>query len=191
VDDAEFRAWESLPDGRGYTSTPTWSSVGVHDLDQKLTRLADLYRAADPARRAAIRDAFEGRTDVLDDMWLYVRRVGRLIRSAADVEWLRRGLAVAAVEGGRVDYRDTIVSLVLLRHAAERAGIDPRPHFDEAIALADASAAGIFENARDHDRDNVLYTVAGFGPHDWAAEVKRAEPGAAADPDPDLGSCDL
>jgi hypothetical protein len=171
VDDP-LRKWDSLPDGGGYTATSIWSSVGTHDLDRKLTHLADLYRAAASSQRAVIRGYFDHRRADLDNMWIYVRRVGRLIRSPADIEWLRRGLAIAAIEGGRVDYRDTIVSLVLLRYASERAGIDPRPEFDEAMNLAEECATESFENARDHDDSDVEYTVSAFGPPDWAAEVK-------------------
>ena len=47
-------------------------------------------------------------------MWLYVRRMGARICSPKDVEWVRRALAIAAIEGGRADYRDTIISLLLL-----------------------------------------------------------------------------
>ena len=65
---------------------------------------------------------------------LYVRRMGKRLRSADDVEWMRRGLAIAAVEGGRRDYRDTIVSLVLLRYAAEQVDLSFDPLFRQIQA---------------------------------------------------------
>jgi hypothetical protein len=162
MEDAELREWESRPDASGY-DIPIWSAVGIHELDHEFTRLADLYLASKPTRRAAIRAAFTGKLDTLDDLWRYVRRVGLLIQSA-DVAWLRRGLAIAAVEGGRADFRDTLMSLVLLRYAAERVGIDPRPCFDEAIELAAPESSGLFENVRDHSDFEMRYTVASFGP---------------------------
>ena len=171
--DAAFRAWEKLPVGEGYENLVLWTGVGDHQLDQKLTQLADLYLAAAPARREAIRCYFENRREALDALWLYIRRIALLLWSSADVVWLRRGLAVAAIEGGRVDYRDTIVSLVILRHAAEHVGIVTRPYFDEAIPLVAADAVFIFTNARDHRDRDVRYTVSAFGPPEWAAEIEE------------------
>jgi hypothetical protein len=173
--DPEFRKWSRLPDGAGYLDTPVWSYIGRRKLDRKLTQLADLYRRSDPVRRKDMRDYFEGQWDRLDEMWIYVRRVAKLIRSKKDTGWLRRGLAIAALEGGRVDYRDTIVSLVILRYGAERVGIDARPFFDEAITIASPRSRGIFTNARNHRRSDVAYTVKEMGPPDWADELKAAE----------------
>jgi hypothetical protein len=107
-------------------------------------------------------------------MWGYVRGVAVRIGSPDDVAWRRRGLAIAAVEGGRIDYRDTIVSLVILRYGAERAGIDPRPFFDEAMATASPQGRLCLRNARDHSRRDVLYTVREMGPPEWRAEARRS-----------------
>lgn len=174
--DPEFQAWREMPGDGGYARIDIWQRAGRVPLDRKLTRLAEMYLEADAARREQIRAYFADKIAALGEMWLYVRRVARCINSADDVEWLRRGLTVAVIEGGRIDYRDTIVSLVILRHAAERAGIDPRGYFDEAIKFADSATRPILRNARDHSHADVLYTVRAFGPRDWAAEVRRANP---------------
>jgi hypothetical protein len=139
-----------------------------------LARLADLYLSSDTTTRKQLRDYFTGRSRELDDMWIYVRRVAATLRSADDVPAVRRALAIAAIEGGRVDYRDTIVSLVLLRHGAEQAGIGVDPLFREIQReefLAPENR-GIFENARTHAPSDIAVTVRAFGPPEWIERLK-------------------
>ncbi len=57
--------------------------------------------------------------------------LGKLIQSEQDSKWLQIGIAAAMIDGGRGDYPDLIVSLVLLRFAAEMHGIDTQPFFDD------------------------------------------------------------
>ena len=171
--DPEFRAWLALPGRGGYEQCGLWEWVGSCPADDRITVLADMYLKASPERREQIRAYFRDKGADLAELWVYVRRVALLIRSEEDVLWLRRGLAAAAIEGGGWDFRDTIVSLVILRYAAERAGIRTRPFFDEAIAVAAPESRDIFVNARDHSRADVAYTVREFGPPEWAEEVRR------------------
>jgi hypothetical protein len=56
--------------------------------------------------------------------------------SSGDASRLRLGLVAAAILQEREDYRDIVVSLAFLHHAARRAGIDPDPSFREVAALA-------------------------------------------------------
>jgi hypothetical protein len=170
--DPEFQSWLKLPAGCGYCKTPLWSYVGRRSLDRKLTLLAELYQDAGSERRQQVYRYFEGKGARLDEMWIYVRRVAMLIRSKRDADWLRRGLTIAAIEGGRVDYRDTIVSLVILRYGSERAGIKTRPFFNEAIPMATKEGQENLRNARDHSRADVEYTVREMGPPQWAAELE-------------------
>jgi hypothetical protein len=170
--DPEFQTWLKLPQDRGYCDTPLWSYVGRRKLDQKLTRLAELYRSATPERQRQIHSYFEGKQARLNEMLIYVRRVAKLIRLHRDVAWLRRGLAIAALEGGRVDYRDSIVGLVILRFGAERANIRTRRFFEEALPMASVECRGIFENARDHGKGDVEYTIRAMGPPEWAKELE-------------------
>ena len=169
--DRAFQRWLRRAGSGDYDRIDVWERVGKCALDRKLTALADLYLGSTPQRRRLIRDYFEGRTAGLDEMWIYVRRVARLIKGPQDAEWLTRGLVVAAIEGGRVDFRDTIVSLVILRYGAQRAGIRPRPYFTRVMKMAEGEARDVLANARDHDRADVLYTVAEMGPPDWAEEA--------------------
>jgi len=53
------------------------------------------------------------------------------------VQRIKDGLLGVVMEGGLSEYRDTICSLALLRHSAEKLGLDPRSVFSEAEAFAD------------------------------------------------------
>ena len=101
--------------------------------------------------------------------------MGKRLQSADDVEWMRRGLAIAAVEGGRRDYRDTIVSLVLLRYAAQRVDLSFDPLFlqIQGSRIHRPRKQAPLRNARTHAAPDVASTVATYGPKDWVDEVNR------------------
>jgi glyoxylase-like metal-dependent hydrolase (beta-lactamase superfamily II) len=172
AEDKKFGAWRRLPGTGDYARIGVWDQLGTCALDQRLSQLADLYLAAGTTTRKQIRDYFSGRGAELDELWLFTRRVAAQVRSPHDVALVRRGLAIAAIEGGRRDYRDTIVSLVLLRHGAERAGLQVDPLFREIQGtefLAPENRA-YFENARTHAAEDVAVTVRAFGPPGWTRE---------------------
>lgn len=173
--DQKFGAWQKAPAGDDYAKVGAWEQIGGCAADRRWSALADLYLAADTSRRRQIREYFGTHPRDLGEMGLYVRRMGKRLGSADDVEWMRRGLTIAAVEGGRIDYRDTIVSLVLLRHAAERVGIPFDPLFRQ-IQGSEYSAPEnkpLFENARTHAATDVAHTVLQYGPKDWIDELNR------------------
>jgi glyoxylase-like metal-dependent hydrolase (beta-lactamase superfamily II) len=169
AEDKKFNAWRQLPGWGGYAGLGIWEQLGVCDLDRRLSRLADIYLAADSSTRKQIRDYFAGRGGELDEMWTYARRMAALVNSEQDVDLVRRGLAICAIEGGRMDYRDTIVSLVLLRHGGQRAGIQVDRLFreiqrEEFIAPENKL---YFENARTHSDGAVAATIRAYGPPAW------------------------
>lgn len=127
--------------------------------------MADLYWDATDRQRQKIRDAVNPQYSW--ELLAYIRRVAILMETKSDVQWLRRGLAIAAIENSCTDYRDLIVSLVILRHGAERAGIKTRTHFDDTIKVADEQIHGFLKNARDHRESDVKLTVRAFGPPQW------------------------
>src|SRR6185436_16879774 len=97
-------------------------------------------------------------------------------KTQEDAAVIRRGLAIAAIEGARMDYRDTIVSLVLLRHGGERAGIKVDPLFRE-IQREEFIVPEIkphFENARTHSASHIAATIRAFGPPEWIAELQNS-----------------
>ncbi len=168
LSDSEFQKWNASPGTGDYGSTETWAEIGALNLDKRLAHLADLYLESGLEKRTDIRAFFEGNQDRLDEMWLFVRRVAKLLEFESDPKWVRRALAVAEIEGGRVDYRDSVVSLVLLRYGAERVGIDPRPLFDTALLSSPSDFTKLLKNARDHASADVQMTVREFGPGDWS-----------------------
>jgi cyclase len=175
AEDKKFGEWRQMPGTGEYAKIGIWERLGECDLDRRLSKLADLYLSSDTSRRKQIRDYFAGRNGELDEMWIYVRRMGALVRSADDVALIRRGLAIAAIEGARIDYRDTIVSLVLLRRGGERAGIKVDPLFRE-IQQGEFMAPENkphFENARTHKPSDVAATIRAFGPPTWIAEFNK------------------
>src|SRR5262245_53080559 len=128
--EASFQQWQLayLDDNATYPED-VWTQIGAHPLDLRLTELADLYLSANPDQRLTIYKDFQNDQPRLWELLVYVRRMTKMLATPADDQWLRRGLAIAAVEGARSDFRDTIVSLVILRWGAERAQIDTRRYF--------------------------------------------------------------
>lgn len=166
--DAVFQSrFESLSDVIGpkvshFRDSDFWETAGSTSLDEQLTQLADLYAEASAPQRALIRTAVNPRAEA--NLVMYVRRLSILILREKDPSWLRRGLDIACIENGRFDYRDSIVSIVILRSAAERSGIDPVPYFDEAIRNCDKGFVDVIENARDHRPKDVRDLLRAFGP---------------------------
>jgi hypothetical protein len=170
-EDKKFGAWLKMPGIGDYERVGMWDKLGECDLDRRLARLADIYLSASTTTRKQLRDYFNDKGAELDEMWLYTRRMAKVIKTDQDVAIVRRALAIAAIEGGRRDYRDTIVSLVLLRYGAEQAGIRIDPLFreiqsEEFMAPENRS---YFENARTHSPSAIASTIRAFGPEEWKA----------------------
>jgi hypothetical protein len=149
-----------------------WENAGTLPRDVFFTEFAELYIDADTAQRKRISDYFAAHS-LINNLYLYVRRIGKLILSEHDSRWLQIGIAAALIDGGRNDYRDLIVSLVLLRFAAELHEIDTKPFFNDAIQNADEKMRSILTNARDHKEADIHFTVQNSGNLDWIAESKR------------------
>jgi hypothetical protein len=90
-----------------------------------------------------------------------------------DPIWVRRGLAIANLENGQFDFRDSIVSLVILRAATESIDLDPVPEFNKTIKSCEKSMIGILENARDHHPQNVRELLRIFGPDELKPRRQR------------------
>ena len=164
----KFQKWQTsfgTGDDPVYEKGSRWTNIGNSSLDKKFTELAELFLAANPEQRELIRDYFEGQSDLLWKLITYERRVAMLITTVEDSNWLRLGLAIASIENGRLDFRDSIVSLVILRYAAKRVGINPSSYFNDIIKISPRE--GIFINARDHSSWGVRGIVNAFGPEEW------------------------
>jgi hypothetical protein len=98
----------------------------------------------------------------LSNMIFYMRRVASSIMSSEDTWRLRLGLAAAAILQEREDYRDIIVSLAFLHHAARRVGIDPEPHFREVASLARPVTRQFMERFLERDEADIERMVEAF-----------------------------
>ena len=145
-----------------YKERTFWKTVGTDPLDVRITRLADFYIQCDSSQRVKLRALLHRKPT-----WhfvAYVRRVALLILSEPEEPWLSRGLAIASLENAEFDFRDSIVSLVILRTAAEQVGLDSVPYFNAAIADCDPAFVSTLENARDHKPKDVRDLLRMFGP---------------------------
>lgn len=101
-----------------------------------LKDLCTLYLGANSEQRDQIRRTLNDMHLILSHLLGYPSYVSGFINSPDDAQWLRIGLAAASIENARNDWRDLLVSLGPLYLAAEDAGIDPRPHFQELGELS-------------------------------------------------------
>jgi hypothetical protein len=113
--------------------------------EQRLLELLCVaYLGCDAGARAAIRSAFAERAAC--DLWLMNRCAHRLagrVSGPGALTALRLALAAVSIENCALDYRDTLQVLLDLRARAQRAGLDPRPPFDDAAAMsADSRSPG-------------------------------------------------
>jgi hypothetical protein len=164
------------PDTRHYPDKSFWESVGNCDLDRQLTDLADCFRQCSSCQRQVFRSSVHAHASW--NLIAYVRRLALLLLRDSDPIWVRRGLAIANLENGQSDFRDSIVSLVILRAAAESIGLDPVPEFNETIKDCEKSMIGILENARDHHPQDVRCILRTFGP-DELKPTRQRNPNAS------------
>jgi hypothetical protein len=136
-------------------------------LDVAFTELSELYLEADTTQRDFI---FEQAALVKlpYNLWYFIRRVAKHIQSQGDTKWLEIGLVASFIDGARADFRDLIISAVLLRFTAEIHEIDTVPFFNNAIQNSDDKLKPILENARDHSEPDVHSIVQSFG---WPALI--------------------
>ena len=107
-----------------------------------LDDLADTYLAVGPELRAEIRGLVGERRAVLNKMYDYIGHAASCLHESGARIWLRRGLAGAAIEDARIDFRDLYLALGDLYLEAARAGLETAEEFREIGALANTEPAG-------------------------------------------------
>jgi hypothetical protein len=147
-----------------------WANIGSASLDRFYTELAELYLASNDAQRLMIYTYCGQQYNLIENFWYFIRRIGKLIHSKDDYRWLEIGVASALMDGKRSDYRDLYASLVLLRYASERQGINTKSIFDTFIPSSQEKIKPFLENVRDLGELSVQRIVRDFGPPDWVAE---------------------
>jgi hypothetical protein len=114
--------------------------VAEHDpyavLHELFARLGDAYIAGDDAQRARIRAFIAERSKRGQLLWRFANRLTRQIQSPEHASLLTTALAALAIDNCSANYRDTQMTLADMFVAAEEAGIDPRPVFEQAAAWA-------------------------------------------------------
>ncbi len=103
-------------------------------LDSAIAELCKRFAAADDRRREHLRSAIS--MDEFYTLLTFARRSAVFAIRGRDATWVEAGMtAVAMIDSGRVDYRDVLVALSLLHHAARRIGIDAALMFRQKAAL--------------------------------------------------------
>jgi predicted RNA-binding Zn ribbon-like protein len=155
-----------------YADEEFWDSIGTHVLDVQLSRLADFYGKSNATQRRTLRRALNPAASW--NLVAYVRRMALRILETEDPRWLVSAFNIASLENATIDFRDSIVSLVIARAAAESVSIDPLPHFAKAISQCDSEMVSTFTNARDHRPSDVRDILREFGPPQLKPKRKRS-----------------
>jgi len=133
--------------------------AGVEPLDGAVAALCDRYLEASADDRASMRDFFRNRSGFRQNLLGYVFRAASALRRDPSPRWVRHGIVAAAIEDQGLDYRDSIVSLIVLRWAAERVGVDPRPEFESLGAMASERMRELIRGIPARGASEVEYTV--------------------------------
>jgi hypothetical protein len=144
-----------------------WKNIGSNPSDKLFTEIAEFYLESNDSQKQTLYDHLGIRNEYLENAWYFIRRIATLINNQKDNRWLEIGIASALMDGGRADFRDLIVSLVLLRFMAEKRGIDTQSVFDKFVQFADGITKDILMNVRDHSESSVKFNVNTFGHPDW------------------------
>ncbi len=103
---------------------------------QLLVTLCRAYWLATPQECDQIRAALGDKPGVRNQLLGCVYQAAYHLQSSADHDWLRIGLAAAAIENCSFDYRDFLLALAELFVTAERVGLDPQAEFSRAAEHA-------------------------------------------------------
>lgn len=170
-----FREWEKLPGAGQYAALRPWESVGSAEADQRWGKLADYYLESSSTTRRGIREWFNGNDAALAEMRNYVRRISLELGSSGSVDTLRRGLAITAIEGGRSNLSETLISLQLLRYASQLSGIDsdePWRQIQDPVFLAPENKP-LFELVRIQRQHDLRQAALAYGPPGWRDSESR------------------
>jgi hypothetical protein len=110
--------------------------AGEGPLHALLAELCPAYLKATGAERDAVRRMVQSHRSLPDRVRGYAVTLAKQLRSRDDAALLDAALAAMSLENCAIDYRDTLLALAELYVRAERAGIDPRPHFDFVAGLS-------------------------------------------------------
>jgi hypothetical protein len=124
-------------------------------LDSAIAELCKRFATADERTREGLRSAIS--MDEFYTLLAFAKRAAVFAIRGRDAGWVEVGMtAIALVECNRVDYRDILMALSLLHHAAGRAGMDTAKVFRDAASRSEPDVARLiieFIGRSDKDRD--------------------------------------
>ncbi len=144
-------------------------------FDRLMTELVTLYLEADDAQRQRLAEQTAAYRPVLGDASHFICRLLSCLRTPADTQWVRLALAVTRLDVDRTDYRDLIMSLVLVRYVAAHRGLDILPLIDEELATASGTLREILLNVRQHSERDLLGAAQSWQLPPWDAPFFRDE----------------
>ncbi len=116
-------------------------------LDSELAGLAREFAKADAHSRTTIRGSIS--MDEFYTLLAFSQRAAVFALRERSIGRVTDGLtAVAMIEAERVDWRDILVTLSLLNHAAERIGADANRLFRDAGRLSEPDVARLIDGFR-------------------------------------------
>jgi hypothetical protein len=103
----------------------------------RLAEICRLYLAVGAPEQAKLMGAVAGRTGVQNHLLGYAYACAGQLKASRAGEWLRLGLAAAALAEGGMDPRDVLLALAELYVTAEAAGLEPAPAFEAVCGRGD------------------------------------------------------
>jgi len=156
-----------------------------HPLDARLAALCKRYAGSDDHTRAGVRAAV--RTGEIDTLLEFARRAAVFAIREQSASWAIDGLtAVTMTEERRIDYRDVLMALGLLHHAATRAGLKADRLFREMRALAEPGTAALLDDLRTRPRAEKRLDAWGYAEVETGEGVGLVEGGFGGKPKPGL-----
>ncbi len=149
-------------------------------LDSAIAELCKRFAAADERAREHLRSAIS--MDEFYTLLTFARRSAVFAIRGRDANWVEAGMtAVAMIDSQRVDYRDILVALSLLHHAARRIGIDVALVFRQTAARCKPDTASLvagYADGSDREKDirsswgyDEVQTSSGVGFIGWGFET--------------------
>jgi hypothetical protein len=124
-------------------------------LDAATAELCARFMAADGPARERMRAAIS--MNEFYTLLTFAQRAAVFAIRGCDASWLEAGMtAIAMIDARRVDYRDILVALGLLHHAARRAGMDAAELFRQTAKRSEPETASLvtgFGGWSERDKD--------------------------------------
>jgi len=130
-------------------------------LDSRLASLCKRFAKSDDETRTAMRAAIS--MEEFYTLLTFAHRAAVFAIREQSADWAVDGLtAVTMIEAERVDWRDILVALGLLHHAATRAGLNADQLFRNRSVLAEPGTARLVDDFRKRPRSDKRLIEWGF-----------------------------